>query len=76
MKARHINTMAKIIVPETSEEKAKILQDWMKGQGCVFCTFTIDLIEDIVETEAGYAHRECAKDDTEKLSEENNQKLI
>jgi len=45
---------------------------------CVVCQFNIDNSElnEITETEAGYAHEHCLKIVEEKESEENNKKLI
>ena len=47
-----------------------------KGEKCIICQFSLDQIEfnEIVETEGGYAHESCLKD--EEVSEENNNKLL
>lgn len=59
----------------TDQERELLAKTW-KGLKCVVCQFDIDQIEpnEMVETEAGYAHEHCLKGLEE--SETNNTKLL
>jgi len=61
----------------TDQERELLVKCW-EGMKCVVCQFNIDNSElnEITETEAGYAHEHCLKIVEEKESEENNKKLI
>ena len=61
----------------TDQERELLAKTW-KGLKCVVCQFDIDQIElnEVVETEAGYAHESCLKIVEEEESEENNEKLL
>ena len=61
----------------TDQERELLIKCW-KGMRCQICQFDISQIElnEVVETEAGYAHEHCLKIQEEEESEENNEKLI
>ena len=61
----------------TDKERELLARNW-QGMKCVVCQFEIDQIElnEVTETEAGYAHNHCLKSEEEKVSEINNEKLL
>ncbi len=62
----------------TISERHELLDLCWKGVKCVICQFAFDQseLEEITETQAGYAHQSCVRSEEERESEKNNEKLL